>query len=328
MSATISNINMRLGIFTLLVALILPGVSAAQVGLQPQNDIIITPTHPLPGQEFTATIDDYAGGLFGSQITWYYNGEVVPDSINQRSITLTAIDLGQQGIIEAVFLTPSGLEQSLTKVIRPVYVDLIIEPQTRVPGWYEGRALPSYGSQVNATVLVSDGTIIDPQTLIYTWNINNQVLEGGPVRGQHKTSFLTPRGGEMLVSVSVSSVTGATLATRAQAIPIVQPKLTFYERHSLYGLSHIPVASTLNLIGGGATTLQAEPFYLDTRVYNNPDIIEWQIDGIDINNGSSNPYQITVQPTGISRSSRVNLHVRSLETLLQGAEKSVTVSFN
>ncbi len=318
---------MRLGFFTLLFLLSVPFLSMAQIGFEPQNELTISPAYPKPGESFTVKVDDYAGGLFGAQISWYYNGAEVPNSLNQRSVTLNAVSLGQQGVVEAVFLTQTGAEQKLQKVIKPIYVDLIIEPQTRVPEWYEGRALPSFGSQINATVLVDDGDIVSPQNLIYSWSMNSKPVHGGPVRAQHKTSFPAPRGTDMILSVSVSRVNGEVLASRATRIPIVEPDLLFFERHSLYGLQKFPIKSSLGLIGN-TVMIQAEPFNLDTRVYNRPDIATWDINGVETNNGASSPYQITLQPSGAGGTSRVNFHVRSLETLSQGVDSSVNITFN
>lgn len=319
-------LSMKFCLFVLSL-IFLPLTALAQVGFEAQNDLQISPAYPEPGAPFTVTVDDYAGGLFGAQISWFYNGSPVPQSLNQRSITLDGVDLGQTGTVEAVFLTQQGVEQSIKKTIKPIYFDFIIEAQTHTPDWYEGRALPSYGSQVNATVLVDDGQAIDPTSLIYSWTLGNKPIHGGPVRGQHKTSFAVPRGNDVILSVSASRVNGEVLATRAIRIPIVSPSLYFFERHSLYGVRKFPVQSSLSLIGN-TVLIEATPFNLDSRVYNNPDIYDWEIDRTKTDNGNKNPYQISLQPAGGTGTANVNFHVRSLENLTQGVEEAVSISFN
>ena len=139
---------------------------AAQFGETPQVSITLNPSNPNPGDLVTASIDDYAGGVYGSEITWRYNGEVVPSAVNQRQIQFVAGAAGTDTAVEATLSLPIGGTQTLQEIVSPVYMDIIIEPQTRVPDWYAGRALPSLGSQINATVLLNDGSFIDPQNVV------------------------------------------------------------------------------------------------------------------------------------------------------------------
>ena len=299
---------------------------AAQFGGASEISITLNPSNPSPGDLVTASLDDYAGGVYGSEITWFYDGQVVPSAVNQRQIQFVAGDAGTDTAVEATLSLPIGGTQTLQQIVSPVYMDIIIEPQTRVPDWYAGRALPSFGSQINATVLLNNGSFIDPQNVVYTWRVNNKVIEGGPIRAGNRVAFPTPRGGAVTVSVTATTPAGETIASRIVSVGIVLPELSFYEKHTLYGMKSTPITANTPLIGS-ILTLQAEPFFLDSRVYNNPDVAEWEINSVRTDNGSNNPYEITLRSSGGNSSTNVNFHVRSLQQILQGSEVSIAINF-
>lgn len=323
---------MRLRVLFVALVIFLPSAVAMaqfdvnQFGETPQIAITLDPTHPSPGELVTASLNDYAGGVYGSEITWRYDGEVVAGAANQRQIQFIAGEAGSDTFVEATLSVPQGAAQTLRTLVSPVYMDIIIEPQTRVPDWYIGRSLPSLGSQINATVLLNDGTFVDPQNVVYTWKINNKVIEGGPIRGGNRVAFPTPRGAGVVVSVTATTPSGNTIASRAISVNIVLPELAFYEKHTLYGMQFTPLTSNTSLIGS-ILTLQAEPFFLDTRVYNDPDVAEWEIDGVRTPNGTTNPYEITLRRSGTDGRTLVNFHVRSLQEVLQGSKESIAISF-
>ena len=323
---------MRLRVLLLALVILFPSAvvtaqfDAAQFGGTPQITITLDPTHPSPGDLVTASIDDYAGGVYGSEITWRYDGSVVESAANQRQIQFVASTAGSNTVVEATLQRPQGGAETLRAAVNPVYMDIIIEPQTRVPDWYIGRSLPSLGSQINATVLLNNGSFIDPQSLVYTWRINNKVIEGGPIRGGNQVAFPTPRGASVVVSVTATTPAGDTVAKRAVSVNIVLPELGFYEKHALYGMRYFPLTNSTPLVGS-ILTLQAEPFFLDTRVYNRPDVAEWEINSTRTDNSNDNPYEITLRSSGGNSRTDVNFHVRSLQEVLQGSEENITLNF-
>lgn len=304
-----------------------PGFVAAQSFDVPSETTLTTnPTHPTPGRDVTATLTDYSGAIFGATISWTVNGDVVTDATNKRDMTFTAGEVGVADTVVATITSATGDTQTLSTTVTPAYLDIVVEPQTRVPTWYAGRSLPSIGSTVNLTALANTGTLVDYQTHVYTWRINGEVLDAGPVRGQYKVSVPTPRGSDFIVDVTVATAEGQVVARRAINIPSVEPTISFYEQHSLYGSKLFPAGRMLPLIGNNII-LQAEPFNLDSQTYNNPDIAAWQIDSRDIDNGSNNPYTITIGRSANTGQSRLSFHVRSLQQVLQGDESQVVITY-
>lgn len=305
------------------------GFSGGITGLDqflPQNTLVVSPPHPEPGQTVVVSVDDYSGGGFGSQITWRLNGETIDIATNRRNVQFTAGLVGTTDVVEAVLESPQGITQVLREEVTPVYLDVILEPQTRVPDWYQGRSMPTIGSQINATALVNDGSFIDPAALVYTWRVNRNVLDAGPVRARNRMSFATPRGEDFLLSVSVSRLNGEVVASKVFEVLTSEPTLRFYEQHSLFGSKQSPVGASLP-VSGNTVTLLAEPYHLDSRVYNNPDVATWEIDRIETSNGSRNPYEITLQSGSRGGQTSVNFHVRSLQEVLQGSEDTILIDF-
>lgn len=295
--------------------------------ITPEIGIELQPEFPKPGEQVTATLNDYSGGVYGSEITWYFNGQEIPDAANKRNALITAGAAGSQQVVEVVLDTPTGGTRILRSVVRPSYLDIILEPQTRVPDFYLGRGLPSIGSVVNATALVTTDRV-RMTDLVYTWRVNNKVLEGGPLRGGYKVSFETPMGEDMVLSLQVTEPNGTVIARRAILIPSVTPTISFYEVSSLYGINQRPISLTGLILSADSTTVRAEPYNLDTRVYNNPDVKQWSVNGQDTQTSNGgNPYEITLRKNSNGGRDSIEFHVRDRSQVLQGSKSSFQVNY-
>ena len=322
-------ISMKLMRHLLLTALFLLVAAPAHAQLDSsflgvQTELEADPRFPKPGEMTTVSFSNF-GKYYNADVIWRLNGEVVADASNKREVKFVAGDIGETDVITATIVSGSGRTQVFAAEIVPTYIDIVLEPQTRVPDFYEGRALPSVGSQVNATVLVNNGTL-HTGDYIYTWIVDGQVLEGGPIRGTNQVSFETPRGSQPIVQVSVSDVQGRVIGNRAIYFETVKPEIVFYESNALHGQSYNAISDSLILVGSAAT-LVAEPYYLDIRTYNNPDISEWEVDNEGQETSGSNPYHITIQKVDEGNTSKVSFHVRSTYELLQGAEDRINIVY-
>lgn len=282
------------------------------------------PEFPRPGETVQLSLNDYGSNAFGSEILWYINGEPVSASQNQRKAEMVAGTAGVTQEIEVELRSPAGGVIRLNRSITPVFLDIIIEPQTHVPDFYLGRALPSFGSRINATALVNGGAI-DPKSLLYTWRINRTVVDGGTLRGGYKVDFTAPQGDYFTLSLEVMRPSGEVVARRAYDVASVKPTVEFYEYSDLFGLS--PLAITTAYIPTKPTnTLQATPYNLAIQTYNDPDILEWRVDSQVVSAGT-NPYQLTFARQFTSGKSQVDFHVRNRTQLLQGVKGGLTISY-
>ena len=320
---------MRIIVLLLLLNFILPfNTTFGQIGnslISNEITIDLQPPYPQPGENFTASLNDYSGGAFGSTITWIVDGEKIDDAANLRSLDLTAPLTGTRKV-QIVLNTPSGTQKVVTKIIRPVYLDVIIEPQTHVPRFYKGRALPSIGSTVNATALVSDGNGFRNTDLIYTWRLNHKTLGGGAIRGHNRISFTAPMDNDAILTLQVSEPNGTVIAQRSFLLPIIEPEIKFYSVNPLLGISNKTVENDA-VVTGNTISLQAEPYHLDLRVYNNPDFTKWTVNGREVDNNDANPYFITLQRNNFGQSSQIGFEVRDLTQVLQGAKSNTYIKF-
>lgn len=282
------------------------------------------PANPSPLSDVRASINDYSLPVTVSGVSWRLNGKTLTAADNLRSVNFKTDDLSTKTILQATVTLTSGGTVTATKTIYPTYLDIIIEPLTRTPAFYQGRALPSVGSKVNLTALVS-GLAASPTNLIYTWRINNTVIEGGSLRGKNKITATTPMGEKFLISVDVSNTSGELLTRRTIEVPSVSPEVSFYEVTSLQGMKSKSINNGFSLISE-SSTIQAEPYYLDLDTYNNPEFLEWKIGGQKSDVLSTNPYQVTLARLGAG-STKVGFQVRDLSQLLQGARGDFQVNF-
>lgn len=323
-------IGMRIATVCLVLCL---GLSATPAAAQfntnsfsnPDYGIELQPPYPQPGETVTATLTDYRGSSYGSNVSWVFNGTVIPESENQRSVRVTAGPANSTETIEVVLTRAGGGREVLRAEMRPVYLDIIIEPQTRTPDHYLGRALPSIGSVVNATALISGRGFRNPD-LIYTWRLGQQTIEGGPVRGRNQVSFPMPMGSGEVLTVQVTELDGSIIARRSVLLPSVTPEIHFYEVSSLFGMSKQTITGAVPLIGN-SVVVRAEPYFLDSRVFNDPDVATWKLGGVTTNSGGGNPYEVTLQRVGASGVTNLEFHVRDLDQVLQGAEASTRINF-
>lgn len=291
-----------------------------------QLAIDLEPAFPEPLTEFTATANDYGLPIQGSGMRWFIDGELLSTAVNQRSIKLTSGKVGQTTKIKLVIDYPGGGNLTKEKVVAPLFLDVIIEPQTRVPAFYKGRPLPSIDSAVNLTALVN-GNAIPPASLLYTWRLNGKVLEGGSIRGRNVVTFSMPQGQYATINLDVRNATGEPIARRIFDLFKVNPDLLFYESSGFYGLKQKAARAEVSLIGN-SITMRAEPYNLDVKTYNNPDFLEWSINGVTNPNSASNPYEVTLATEGgLSGKTSVDFHVRNTVQLLQGAQGGFRVSY-
>lgn len=220
-------------------------------------------------------------------------------------------------------ITIGGASETHSVTLKPLYLDLIIEPQTHVPDFYIGRALPSVGSQVNVTALLNNGKSFDTN-YIYTWRINDAVYQGTGLRNKNSINFTLPQGSNTTLSLQVATYSGVVIAKRTLFVPQAKPELHFYEINPLYGIETKALVGDFSLIGNSAI-IRTEPYYLDSNVFNNPTILNWTINRNPASPDSSNPYEVTLERTGEAGDANLGFQVQSTTQLLQGVKGSLVI---
>ncbi len=326
--------SMRLILITL-VCLFVPLCSWAQfsnindlTNLDTTASLTTAPRFPGPNEQVTVTLNDYQYQTTGATIDWYINDVLQPNLQNQRSITITTGELGDSTTVRSRSTLKNGQVIPASTTIRPAVVDLLVEANTLTPSFYPGRALPSPGSQVRVTAIPFTATNgSNPERFSYTWEVNGEVQDGGAVREKNYVVFRSDFGRSVQVSVSVFD-NNNTLITKARTnVPITDPELHFYEVNPLRGL--LPTAlRDPHIMTGNELRLRAEPYYYDpTALQNNNTLIEWEINGSQVENTSDDPFEVTLRRQGETGSFTLGYHIRNLSQLLQGVEDNIRIQF-
>ena len=303
------------------------------VQAQISNDIVgnavkinLEPSYPNPGQIVTATLDDYAINNTNATIAWFMDNKLIAGTGNSRTITFSAPGVGKKVEIAVTLTSNTGQSLVAKQVLSPVYLDLIVEPQTYTPIFYQGRALPVNGSLININALVTTGDgLVDSSQYSYNWQLNGKSLYGGARKGNSWAQISTEFGGSVLVSVAVSDSRGVVVSKKIARIPMDSVKIKFYEVNTLYGLSHKSIMSPLTLIGN-STSIRAVPYNLDTRVTDGSLFTEWAIDSRSVVTQNSDPFEINLSRSSGGQST-IGFKVRNLLSLLQGDEAVFAVQF-
>lgn len=321
-----------LGVVLCLTVFLLGQTAFAQISLGNIGsgvEIRTTPEYPNAYEEVTVRVEAFGKNMTGASIAWKKNGVALADAKNARSFKTSTGALGTNTVIQVTIITGDGETITKSFTLTPSDVDIILEADTYIPEGYRGRALPSYGSKVRAVAiphLYKNGTAIKPSDVVYTWDLNGTVLDGGEQYGRQVTEFQIPAFGRSVIGVKVSSRDGATVVRRAESITTVSPKIALYEETTLFGrseLSYIDFLSPKTEI-----TIRAEPYYLTNALKDDGSIEhEWTLDGKKIENNGGDPFILTLEDTAGGGSATGNFSFRSLTQVLQSTSRDFNISF-
>lgn len=289
--------------------------------------ITLDPQFPNPGEAVIASLDDYSINSSGATISWYFEGHELPALSNKRSITLSTNKNGSAATVEARLSFTNRPTISAKATIKPIYLDVIVEPQTYVPVFYAGRALPVHGSLVNLIALIQTSSGMgNASNYTYNWQLNDNYVYGGPQQGNNRAQITIPFGLSSTLTLTVQDSNGNLIGRRVIYIPSIPIDLEFYEESALYGLRRNAVGDSLNVIGN-STTIRAVPYYLDMRATGDTVMSEWSINGQKNKVVTEDPFKINLSPRGSSGSAAIKFKFRNLSDLIQGGEKSFNAVF-
>ncbi len=307
--------------------LILPFTVHAQSVLPEQNlTLKLSPLTPEPNTETTISLDAYSYETNGATIIWYVDGKEETSARNQRSLKITTKDAGEETNIKVDIDLPNNQQLTKSITINPIRIDLVLESNTLVPAFYQGRSLPTVGSTVRVIATPYTGGNVSPSDYTYVWKHNNQVLFGGAIKGKQVAEIKIGLGIEQIISVDVINSRGETVAKKSIVLPLAKPEILFYEENPLRGASQIALSDTYYLIDD-EVTLRAEPYYMDSNIFSTEPLIEWSLNSKQIPNPSSDPQYLTLQKKLTSGAAKLSFHIRNLKQLLQGVEKGFVINF-
>lgn len=317
-------------LFSILLFFTVPSITSAQ-GINPlaqtnPSALTLSPRYSEPDEQVTATLNDYSVNTNGATIQWFYNGQEIPGSKNERTIQFPSGKLGESSEILALTKLPNGTILRANSTITPVRVDMLIEANTRVPSFYKGRAIPSEGGSIQVTAIPFTGVSRSAESFSYTWRVGEEVKGGGSRFGKNSINFTAGFQKEILVSVDVIDTDGSLVTSESVYVPLSEPELNFYEVNPLRGMSEIAIGSNFIFVGE-EIKVRAEPYFIDNTLFTQSPHQEWKLNGQTITNPNDNQQELTLRRSGDTGSFTLEFHVRNLKQLLQGVKDSVTIKF-
>jgi hypothetical protein len=294
-------------------------------------------TNPTPGQPVTITAVSYSFDLDSATIIWSVDGKEVAKGIGQTTFKIQAPQLGKKDEVETAAITPDGSEYDASIVIGSGSIDLIVESDGYAPPFFKGKTPLAF--QNTATIIAiphladSSGKEYDPSTLIYTWKKDDGTVMQNQ-SGYGKQSISLP--GEIIPKPYAVDLTVRDRAGTAQAQSIIQisptsPSIQFYNDDPLYGpLFNRALGNSLRIGSQKQAGIFAALFSFN---FSPKDIardldLNWLINGTAHSELASNQ-SITVRtPEGVAGTSEIELDARGITSILQGASRDVTISFD
>lgn len=288
----------------------------------PSDTISASPEYPEPDQTISFALDVYSIDTSAAAIRWFVDGIELSSAQNARTIELVAPPLGTTQNVRATITLPSGKTLSLDRTLKSSRVDILIEADTLTPLFYAGRALPSHGSNVRATAIVSG---VDQRNLSYQWRVDGQPIYRGAIKGQRTASFIAGTSNRSNIAVTVLDSSGAVIAKKLKEFPVVDPKIIFYSINPLRGLTEVALSDPYLFIED-EMVLRAEPYYIDRALLSGDYLHEWEINRNPIASNNDDPLEISLRNQG-SGQATVGFHIRNLGDLLQGSKNDITIRF-
>lgn len=310
-------------------------VAHAQIPSSPIDGVTVKtdPENPAPSQNVTVSIESYNTDLSSASIVWSVSGKTYNSGIGLKSIIVKAPKLGVSLNINIFIKTAEGREIQKNVSIRSGSVDIIWEPKGYVPSFYKGKAPFVYQNYLHLVAmphLSKDGiNEIDPATLIYRWKMGGKNIEGAEGYGKQSVDIKAddiPKQIDIDVEVYTKDQQRNTVGKLL--LDPTNPSVYFYEDSPLYGILYNKALTDRVQLKNSEMKILAVPFGFNIDSKNDSTSYSWSINNVEQPDLLKNQ-SITIRTKGDQDgSSNIDLDMRSLNDILQGARGSFSVYFS
>lgn len=269
----------------LLILFILPLHSEGQMG---SNQILIeqSVTTPKPFSEITLRLNQ----LPRQDFSWYVDNTLVSESNNKREITITT---GASGRMMDVRVLSEPNRNLVTNIpLYPVYFDVIIEPETYTPNWYNGRPQVVPGASVLLTAFIEEEQYRPYSEYQFEWSRGGRQITSYTRNDRSQIQINISSLGQLTPITLTISRLGIVIGSIEVDIPVMRPQVHFYSVNSLLGTDFSIKLDSISLLGENAT-VEAVPFF--SPDYNLNTKPTWLLDNVRINADEKNPFFVTVE---------------------------------
>lgn len=281
------------------IAILLPVIASAQsLGIEATDapfTVSVNPQYPTPYSKASLSFLSASLELTNATMTILVSGK----EIYKGSVQPVAVTLGRAGSVTnvEVRMSSGGAEYKQTLSIQPEDIMLVAEPISSAPPLYPGKPLVPLDGSVRVVAVAnlrdSNGNALDPNTLAYSWTVDDTRIANSSGIGKKVIMVASPlQYRSRDVSVTVMSQDGSFSGGATITLIPVEPSVRIYENDSLLGIRYDHALSDRYTITGTESTLYAAPFSLPTT--SGALLIKWLLDGNIVQAGNS----ITLRPSG------------------------------
>jgi hypothetical protein len=302
-------------------------------GVIEQISETIVPKIPAPGEQVTITVESFSSNLDKALISWKADGKTIKEGLGQKTVSFFAPESGKTLNISLTIKKEGGGLIQKTFTFSPADVDIIYEAETYTPPFYKGKALFTSEATIKYIAMPnfvsSNGQKIDPNNLVYTWKINDSIVQNAS--GYGKRTFET-KGGIIQrpskVGVEVSAINSTLKAKDSVMIETQQPEVVLYENNPLLGVIYEKGVFGSFLLNRPEVELQSIPYFFSTKSKEVSDLqYTWKINGNVAEISSQSSYSRFRNETGKAGHSIISLDVQHFTNILQLAATKLDLNF-
>lgn len=283
-------------------------------------DITIIPENPEPYQNVTIKLVSYATDLNKALIEWRSGSSTILSGYGKISYSFKVFGPNTTTIFD-VKITPAGSFGSITKrvSISPSEIGLLWEAvDGYTPPFYKGKSFISRESRLKVVAIPNTNTIKSGTgNISYVWKSNYKTIQNAS--GYNKSSYVfknDPLNKTEEITVIASSVDGKYTATKTIDIPIVSPKIIFYEKSPTEGILYNKALSENTFIKEGEMTIVAVPYFLAMEGKEGLFDYKWKINGKSVATPSTKN-EITIKPSSRGGYAIIGFTMENIRELFQ-----------
>jgi ribosomal protein L31 len=288
----------------------------------PPFTLDISPQYPTPYSTVTVTPQSDSFDIAGAKVSVTVNGTSFYKGSGSTGI---AIPVGGPGSATTISVTAVSGGQSYNQKVslHPADVALVVEPISSTHPFYAGEGLVPSEGRVRLIAIpdlrTSSSHSIDPSTLVYTWSLGDQVLDGSSGIGKNVLDASAPQQyRDADITLSVATQDGSIEAQTETTITPVDPLTRIYEDDPLLGPLFDNAISDSYTMTNAEDTFLGVPYYFSTTP-----TLDWTVNSAD----SGSQPDITVRSTGNGAGTAVLNFTANNSDSSESANSTVSVLF-
>src|SRR3989338_1348141 len=293
----------------------------------------LSPAHPEPDQLVRITLKSSIIDLSFESTTWRVDDEIVQQGYDVPSIEGRTGELGTKKTVTAEM--ESEIAEAKTAVtLAPTERDILWERDSFTPPFYRGRARSSAGASIRLQAIPRfktsvTGAEIAASTLVYTWKRNGAPILSVSGVGKSRVSFPAPGlFGSDTIEVEARTPDGALSSARSIRISSIEPLLTLYKVHPLYGIMFYEALGRQAEVPDEELSFAAIPFFADASSAHDEGLVySWTVNDKPITADPEQANIITIDASGSTGMADIDLTLSHAANLFLRAVGAWSVTF-